>query len=479
MNKIFKIFIFIYCFFVVSVNAELITLDNYLDLVLKNNSELKSIQSNIDAVKGKLAQIEMAYSYSLSAGVSYSDDKSGRPFSLAARPDDIKSLACDATISKMFGFGTQVSFGLNGSHTNSDFMNGALNLDVIDIAPFIKLQQSLLKDINGGSTKASIAKAKASAKSALYLLEYQKQNVLLNAKMAYWNLSYAKTVIDFRKNALNRVEKILDWNQKRFNMDLAEKSDLLQSQAAVKLGNLNLKVAYEQENKANRTFNQFLSIADVIVKYDVEKFEDKGQSFNSDYEPEKKSMRLDVCSSLEDANSALYDQIANKKTSGADLVLNGQFALNGVDQDFEFVKNNLTKGERPSYSLGIRYSLPLSFKLRKTLNQGYEAAKISAQKKAEYLSIKENNDWQQLLDDWNDAKLKNALAVEIEQIQKQRKQEDEKLLKTGRTTTYLVLQTEQALDDATLNVFGSILELIKIFETAKAFYSYNLEVKVN
>jgi hypothetical protein len=450
-----------------------------MELVLKNNNELKSIQSNIDAVKGKLAQIEMVYSYSLSAGASYADDKSGRPFSILGRPDEVKNFAYDATVNKMFGFGTQVSVGLNGSHSDSNFANNAMDFNVIDIAPFVKLQQSLWKDINGGSTKASIAKAKSSTKSALYLLEYQKQNTLLNATMAYWNLSYAKTLVGFRKNALSRVQKILDWNQKRFNMDLVEKSDLLQSQAAVKLGTLKLKVASEQENKANRALHQFLAIADVSVKYDVEKFEEKGQIFNSDYEPEKNCTRLDVLSSLEDINDAIYDQIANKKTSGADLVLNGQFALNGVDQDFEFVRDNLTKVERPSYSIGLRYNLPLNFKLRKILNQGYEAAKISAQKKAEYLSIKENNDWQQLLDDWNDAKLKNILAVEIEKIQKQRKQEDEVLLKTGRTTTYLVLQTEQVLDDSMLTVFESILELIRISETAKIFYNYSLELKIN
>ncbi|MDR0617829.1 MAG: TolC family protein [Endomicrobium sp.] len=478
MNRIVKV-VFVFLFFVVNVNADVLTLDDYLELVLKNNNELNSIQSSIDAVKGKLAQIEMVYSYSLSAGASYADDKSGRPFSMLGRPDEVKIFAYDATVNKMFGFGTQVSLGLNGSHSGSNFANDAMDFNVIDIAPFVKLQQSLLKDINDGSTKASIAKAKSSAKSALYLLEYQKQNALLNAKMAYWNLSYAKTVVDFRKNALKRVQKILDWNQKRFNMDLVEKSDLLQSQVAVKLGNLNLKIAYEQENRANRAVNQFLSISDMMVKYDVEKFEGKGKFFYSDDEPKKNCTRLDVLSVLEDVNSAMYDQIANKKSSGADLVLNGQFALNGVDKDFEFVKDNLTKAERSSYSLGLRYSLPLNFKLRKLLDQGYEAAKVSTQEKAKYLSVKENNDWQQLLEDWNDAKLKNIIAVEIEEIQKQRKQEDEMLLKTGRTTTYLALQTEQALDDATLNVLGSVLELIKISETAKTFYDYSFEIKVN
>ncbi|MDR1523469.1 MAG: TolC family protein [Endomicrobium sp.] len=474
MNKIVRVVVIFLCYcFAASVYADVLNLDNYLNLVLKNNSELQSIQSNIDAVKGKLAQLEMAYSYSLNAGVNYADDKSKRPLSLDLIPDELEKFACDAAINKMFGFGTQVSVGLNGSQSNYKIADKDEDLGTIDVAPFVKLEQSLLKDINGASTKASIAKSRATAKAALYLLEYQKQSLLLNAKMAYWNLSYAKTVVDFRKNALNRVQKILDWNQKRFSMDLAEKADILQSQAAVKLGNLNLKIACEQENKANRVVNQFLAIADVNIKYAVEKFEEKGESFNSDYEPEKNCTRLDVLSSLEDVNSAMYDQIANKKTSGADLVLSGQYALNSVSTKLDIVQDDLTKAKKPSYSIGLKYSLPLNFKLRGILSQGYEAAKISAQKKAESLSIKENNDWQQFLDDWNDAKLKNTLAVEIEQIQKQRKQEDEKLLKTGRTTTYLVLQTEQALDDATLNVLGSILELIRISETVKAFYNYN------
>ena len=140
MNRIVKV-VFVFLFFVVNVNADVLTLDDYLELVLKNNNELNSIQSSIDAVKGKLAQIEVVYSYSLSAGVSYADDKSGRPFSILGRPDEVKNFAYDATVNKMFGFGTQVSLGLNGSHSDSNFANDAMDFNVIDIAPFLKLQQ--------------------------------------------------------------------------------------------------------------------------------------------------------------------------------------------------------------------------------------------------------------------------------------------------------------------------------------------------
>jgi outer membrane protein TolC len=456
--------------------CEMLTLNEYLDMVIKNNSELRSAQLSIDAVNGKLAEIEKFYSYSLSAGVNYLDDRSGRPYNPSVRMDDMSKLSYDAGISKQFATGTQVSLGLNGSLGRYKYAPGSVakNHDLSDIAPFVKLQQSLWKDINGGSTKAGIAKSKASAKSALYLLEYKKQNILLNVKLAYWNLSYAKTVIAFRKMSLTRAEKILDWTTRRYNMDLAGKSDLLQSQIAVKLGKLNLKLAYEDENKANRVFNQHLNIKDDKIKYNLENFKNKGNDFKGSKMLSKKDIRADVLSSLEDAQSSLYDQIAHDKSSGADLVLSGQFVLNGVEQALSDAVQHITNGDKPSYSIGLKYTLPLDFKLRKTVNQGYEAAKNSARKSAEYAAIQENNDWFQLVDNWNNAKLRLDLAIEIEKMQQQRQEEDKNLLRKGRTTTNLVLQSEQALDDATLNVLKNILELIQIYEKASAFYGCQL-----
>ncbi|MDR2437565.1 MAG: TolC family protein [Endomicrobium sp.] len=465
------LFSFMLCSVSVLAYGEALTINNYLDMVAKDNSDLKSIQSNIDAVKGKLAEIERVYEYSFSVGINYSDDESGRPYSQSNRLSDVSNWNYDASINKQFETGTQLSLGVNGSYGTYNFVNDAPPYYTIsDIAPFVKLQQSLLKDINGGSTKASIAKQKASAKSVLYLLRYKKQKLLFDARIAYWNLSYARTVIYFKKVSLDRKKRLLDWNEKRYKMDLAEKSDLLQSEAAVKSGELNLKLAYEDENRANRAFNQFLNIKDEKVKYDVEKFEDKGTSFKVNRTLTKNRTRADVLAALEDVNTALYDQEASKKNKGADLVLEGKYSLNGLEQSsgkaFEHVRN----GDRPSYSVGLRYTIPLDFKLRKAIDKGYEAAKISAQSAAESSVVRENNDWIQLLDDWNNAKIRLDLAFEVEKIQKQRYEEDGNLLKRGRTTTYMLLQSEEDLDSANLNVLRGILELIQIYEQAKAFY---------
>ncbi|MDR1695036.1 MAG: TolC family protein [Endomicrobium sp.] len=450
----------------------LLTLQDYLNMVAEKNSELQSVQSNIDSVKGKIAEIERAYSYYLSAGTDYAYDASGKPYSFAAAIDNINSLTYDASINKQFETGTRVALGLYGSFGKYDFAFGGADYKVRDISPFISLSQSLLKDFNGGSTKASISLAKANAQSALYLLEYQKQSILLNATLAYWNLSYSRTVIEFRRTSLDRTQKILDWNRRRYNVDLAEKSDMLQSQAAVKMRELNLKLAYEDEIRANRSFNQFIDFAGDTVEHEIEKFDRLDGSFVESHAPEKKGTRYDVLSALENVKSASFAAEAQVKSMGADLVLSGQIGIN--DAHGRLIDDNQSASMGgPSFAVGVRYTLPLDFGLRKDINKGYESARISSQKAAEFAAIKENNEWFQLLDNWNNAKSRLALAEEIQHIQLERNIEDQDLLKKGRSTTYLVLQSEQDLDDANLSVLQGTLELISIYEQAKAFYNNN------
>lgn len=475
MKKLKFLVVFGLAVFAQPAGAEILSVADYLDLVRQNNTELQSVQANIDTVKGKIAEIERAYSFYLSAGINYANDQSGRPYSPMLRINRVANLGYDVSINKQFKTGTQFSAGLNASYGQYDYGSG-LAYELNDIAPFVRLQQSLLKEYKGGTTKASMALAKAKAKSVLYMLEYKKQAIILNAKLAYWNLSYTRTVVDFRKASLERTNKLLIWNERRYKLDLAENSDMLQSQAAVKARELMLKLAKEDEIKARRAFNQILNIADETVNYEVVKFVETGVIFEKDKKLEKKGIRMDVLSALEEVKSAEYEQMISENSMGADLVLSGQFSLNGLDEKFAKASEYVAAASKPAYALGLRYSVPLDFKLRKTINQGYESSKLAAIKAAEFASVQEKNEWLQIVDNWNNAKSRLALTIEIENIQKQRNIEDQNLLRKGRRTTYLVLQSEQDLDDSTLNVLRGIFELISIYEQAEAFYCANDEI---
>jgi outer membrane protein TolC len=379
-------------------------------------------------------------------------------------------LNTDVNVGRQFETGTQVSLGVQGFYGNYDY-KVTPDYQVTDIAPFIRLEQSLLKNWKGGNTKASMSQARANANSLLYLLEYKKQGIIFNAKMAYWNLSYSRTVINFRRSSLDRTKRIFDWNQRRFNLDLAEQTDLLQSQAAFKMRELNLKIAYESEVKASRDFNRFINISDPKVKYDVESFITAGNNFEQDKQLERTGIRADVASAMEDVASSMYAQSLSEKGMGSDLIFTGQFAMNGVNKDFSSASSDVAELNKPSYSVGLKYSLPLDSSLRKTIIKGYESAKISAEKALENAKLQENSDWLQLVDDWNNARSRYALSIEIRNIQQKRNEEEQGLLTKGRSTTYLVLQSEQDLDDAYLSMLQNIFELIGIYEQVEAFYS--------
>ena len=462
MRKLFSALFFLFAANFAS--ADFLDLNGYVDMVLKDNADIQALEANIHSINGKLSAIERTYSYYLSAGTSYLNDRSGRNY------NKLSSLGYDVSLSKQFETGTQMSVGFNGSYNEVDYLAGGGKKNH-DLAPYVRLQQSLMQNYDGGATKAGLAKARADAQSALYLLQYQKQSIIFQAKIAYWNLSYARTVIDFKKTSLGRSQKILDWNERRYKLDLAERTDMLQSQAAVKMGELNLKLAYENEIKARRAFNLLLNVDGANVNYEIEKFTATALPYKQSKTLDKYGTRADVLSALEKVKSAQFDQESQSKTSGADLILSGQFALNGVDYPFGDASVDVVSASKPSYSLGVRYLMPLDFKIQETVNKGYEAAILAAQKSAQSASISENNQWLQLVDNWNNAKARLDLSMEIRTVQQQRHDEEQSLLKKGRSTTYMVIQSEQALDDAELGVLQNIFELISIYEQAEAFYN--------
>jgi outer membrane protein TolC len=463
MNGVKLLFssVFILMLILTNVHAMgVLTIDKYMDMVLENNSELKSIQLKIDALEGKLAETEKIYFYYLSTGVNYSEDYKKEFYS--NNDESNKNVKYDTKIDKQFATGTKITLSLNNLYNRNTNYN---------IRPSIELEQSLLKNMGGVHTKAEIEKVRASTKSTLYKLEYDKQNILLNARLAYWNLAYSRMIINFKKLSLNRTEKILTWSQKKYDMDLILKSNLLEVQAALKKKELNLCFAYEEEKKMNRQFNQFLNVNNIDSEYKIENFETKSNNFKIDKTLNKKGTRKDVLSVLESVSIALYDQISTEKNLKSDLIFKGQYMLVGAGQTINDVMKDIENSNKFFYSLELRYILPLNFKLQKKINQGYKFIKIAAQKSAEYALIQENNDWFQLMYDWSNIKKKLNTVIEIENIQRQKYEEDKNLFIKGRITTTQILREEQALDDAKLDVSKNIFELIKIYEQAEIIYN--------
>ncbi|MDR0822347.1 MAG: TolC family protein, partial [Endomicrobium sp.] len=190
MKKLSAIVVLSLFFFVSGGYAQALSLNDYLKLVAKNNLSLKSINANIVSLNGQLAAVERAYSATLNANATYNHDGSRSNMQL---PVDIDTLSYDANISKLFATGTNLALGFNNSIVSID--NPAVDERNI-ISPYIQVQQSLWKNFNGGATKANIEQARATIRQTLYQLEQSRRQLITNAKLAYWNLSYAKILVE-------------------------------------------------------------------------------------------------------------------------------------------------------------------------------------------------------------------------------------------------------------------------------------------
>lgn len=473
-NKKIQIYVFTtMCMFFSGFSyANFLTVDQYVKKVEQNNNTLQEINFQIEALSKKYKESFRAYSAFLNSNLNYINDKT-RTYtsSLSDFADQhTQALGFDVSVNKQFETGTLFSVGYGTNHTNINYI--VPQYRVTDMAPYLALEQSLLKNFNADITKISIAKARASSKAMIYLQIYKKQQILLNAQKTYWALSYARTVADFRKTSLERSKKILGWNQSRYDRDLAEKNDLLQSKALYKVRELLLKQSEYDKVQACRNFNEMINISSDCTDYEIESLDNLEKYFKDIPELKRNGgKRADVLASVANAESYKFAAEEQLKSTGADLKLSGKFALNGVDSYFSEAASEMSKLRYPSWTFGLFYSVPLDFSLRKTVNEGFEAQIRSAEKQSQETELSELNDWLELNTKWKNSLEKYEIAKEISKIQQERNIEEQKLLRAGRSTTFEMIQSEDDLDDGILTQYQLSMDLIFTLLESQMLYN--------
>ncbi len=437
-----------------------LTLDDYLKKVDEANPELKSINSAIEASQKKILELDMVYSPMLNADINYMDDKSGISFQSPLYANEIKSTSWDISASKKFDTGSTLSLGYRSYTAQFNLLtpfpwNGAnlSNFTGYELQPYIKFQQSLLQDLRSGLTNSGIRKSRMAAKANEYLQVLKRQQLILQAKLAYWTLSLAREVVAFRKASMDRTEKLLHWNENKYKVDLLEKVDLLQAQAAYKTRVLNYQLALENEIKASRDFNGILGIKNDTITDDIDKISNSISLYQNIAELKKTGKRADVLSAESSLVSAKYAQKETDYRNMPELSFLGSYSLNGLDIFYNNAWDQVANSDKPTYSLGLTFTAPLDFATIKDVKRGYALDFGSYKDALNQTEISAENDWQQLLTNWANVKIRFALASEIKDIQEKRLKEEGERFIRGKTTTFLLITAENDLDDIILNVY--------------------------
>ncbi|OGS19519.1 MAG: hypothetical protein A3J83_02680 [Elusimicrobia bacterium RIFOXYA2_FULL_40_6] len=446
-----------------------LTLESYLKNVNSGNPSLKAANMSIESAGNKVLEMDMVYSPFVSANYTWMDDKSGSGFGSSLDTKQMLLNSWTLGINKKWYTGSTLSFGYTNSDSdiklNSPFSFGPYsltNFKATDIKPFLRLEQSLLRDFMSRQTNASINKSKAQARSGQYMLLYSVQQGIFKARMTYMSLSLSREIINFRKEELARAEEILKWNENRVKLDLADKGDYLQAQALHKMRELNLQIAVEDEKSACRDFNEMLGKPGDVVGETVQPLSDLITCCENISELKFSGDRADVLSAKASFESAEFAKVETLYRSYPEITASGMMSLHGLAFSQSDAFTQITDADKPTYTLGLNLIVPLDVSTLKKVRKGYDVDYEASKENLNKAKISADKDWNKLSQTWQNVKDRLALAQDIKKIQTDRLENERTKFSRGRTTMFSLMSAENDLDDATINVFRLMLEELSI-----------------
>jgi outer membrane protein len=466
-----------------AVFAETLKLSDYLNQVESKGPDYKSAQASVVGLEKQSHQQDLIYSPVLVASYNHTDDtEQPNGFNYPNMQTDTAGVS----ITDKLPFGPTVSLGYAFTNYNAT-VNSQLNQIVIDgvslgsifptseyqIAPVISLSVPLFKDFGGAQTAASVHQVQYQLESAEKSSAYQREQLLYNAKLAYWNLALVKAQIKIRQNTLDRSTEIWNWTKKRVQRNLAEAPDALQAEASVRVAELDLQSATESARSARLQFNRYRNVKADDVPEDLEELENSLTEEKVDI-PSTLPERLDL-KAAEDTTrqqKAAYDSAYQNVYP--DITLNGSWRGNGLDPNYATANSIAWGMSYPTWTVGAQFNLPLDVFTSSTVADGYkknyESSVLSLQDK----QLEVNQEWTDLENRLQDVDKRLAMATEIEEIQKNKADQERKRLEYGRTTEFQLLSFENDYNAAQINRLAIISEKLSVLAQAEWWLSTDI-----
>ncbi len=416
----------------------------------------------------KLREGFLLYSPILFANTEFAKDES---------PTSNPSFQGTKTVLKKYSLGLSQTtpFGLAGTFgfEFSDYRLSGTNPSTVPLPdyyngkPYIELNQSIWRNGFGRETRALKELTEASAKATSFTEQYQTKLILASAETAYWNLVGARKIVLVEQQSLERAKQFREWNAERVRLNLADKSDLLQADAAFKVRELQLQYAVDSLRNLSLNFNIYRGLSKVEVPEEL-------QSFNLEdilkvSLPEKTGLRDDVMAANEWRRVARSTATIGREKNSPTFDMYGSLALNSRDASFSGAFSDAFSTDNPTMAIGLRFMTPLMFWDQKDVRAGYEREIRAAEFKFRRSLQEEQKDWQDIILQYGEAKKRLELLQKIEVIQQQKLDHERQRHRQGRSTTYQVLLFEQDYANSRLTLINAVTELLNLLAQMKTF----------
>lgn len=373
------------------------------------------------------------------------------------------------------GFGQKTSFGLeaklsyqyldtNMIGANEQFINPP---HFYTTGPVLELTQSFWKNGFGSETRAQSEIKKAEAESQRYSEKHNQAQLRQQAESAYWRLAVAREALHAAKDNLERAKKGRNWTAERVRLNLADRSDLLQQDAAVAARELEVQQAEMEEKAAARAFNTMRGVASTEVAEQLQPITD--ELIKSLRVPERAEKRADVMAAEAQARLAKAQSETGLEALKPTLDAYLTAGLNGRDGDSGKAVSESFSTEFPNYTVGVRLNIPLNQGIASRAREGYRVSAATAELQARRKAFEVEREWIELMQKFEESKQRLELARKLERVQKTKLDAERARLSRGRTTTYQVIQFETEYATAQLNRIKQAQEVLSIYSQLKTF----------
>jgi outer membrane protein TolC len=451
-----------------SIFGSSLTLEDFLNQVREKNGTAQSSKLNIEANKAHIEDAELIYSTSLFLNASQMIDQR-KTNNAAFQGTQTNNTTVSLGVSKLTNFGLQGKLYQSLSSTqiigaNSGFISMP---NYIDVNPTLELTFSFWRNGFGSETRATEAQNATRFEATHYEESFRLKQLLADAEKAYWDLILNREIHQIQKDSLERAKVLKEWATRRTANDLADKSDLLQADAAYQLRVLDLENAENNLRTSSRAFNLVRGMDSDVVTESFPALSELNKG--TLVLPKRQPYREDVKAAQANERGSIAKAAwgIEQYTPVLDVFLNT--SLNGRNANFSDSATDAYSTRYPYFSFGLKFQAPLDFFTISDSKEAYIKEKKAATLTLSRKLLEQESSWKELSQKFEECKTRLELTKKIELAQKAKVELEKDRLKKARTTTAQVITFEQEYAAARLSRLRITVDLLNLLAQLKTF----------
>ncbi len=460
-----------------------LTVDEAVRMALDQNVDLTAARLDPQIGDTRVAAAAGAFKPSLTSSVQQNNQlqpPSSFLIPTATRTDVATSSA--GVTQRMPWLGTSYAVQWNATHTDSNSFLNSYN-PLLQSGLSFSVSQPLVRDLFIDASRQQLATSRVNRDIADTRLRETLVHTTADVKAAYWNLVSAHATVEARRSALMLAEELVRVNKAKVDVGQSPPLDLVSAQAEVASDQEQLIIA---ETAVKQTEDRLrllifdpthrdvwrvaLELVDSppvgMAPLDLEAAVTNALSERADLARARKDIENAQTGVRFANNQKLPDVRLNASyqasgLGGTQVLRTGGFPGTivgpGAATDFSSVVNQLFGRDYPSWSVGVNVTYPLG----ETTEQANAArAALEHTQAGERLKGDEGRVIQQVRDagwkvEMNAKRIETARAAR--ELAEQRLDAERKRFEVGMSTSFLVIQAQRDLAQATTNELGAVL----------------------